>query len=806
MTALTPSVRRFRPRVEQLEDRVTPTASTPWKFLGPEPVMDGSTIFSGRVDVAIADPSDPNVVWVGTGAGSPNPAGGGGIWKTNNWLSEHPTWKQLTDAFPSISIFGKSLALFPRQSGNILFAAAQGPDGGILKSTDGGKNWQYLAENLFNGADFGAVVINPADQHNIYVAVRGGTVSRGGGLYESTDGGHHWTNITSTTIGTGFVTDVVIDPQDPSVLYIGFIGGANTGVYKSTNGGSSWTLMTLPVPSGFTPGQYIALAMAPSNNDCVYATVFDVNNSSADPQLQRFRTTNGGSDWELLTLPPDLHEPQGTESDFRFWHVVLGIDPNNPDIIYVNADEPALDVSIDGGSTWHHLPTVDDVVNMYFDADDNLMLVGDRGIHFSTATDPLHPEFMSKQGNTGNFLFHSFAVDPLDPSKIFGVAQDQLSGLQYTGDTTWNYATAGTEVGRFLINPVDDLFVYNLSFTEKKGFDVQRSVDGGQTWTPQTSGLILDDFGDSDSQTLFNAFALDPSNPRHIVLGGTQVFQTTDLTTNPSQPVDLAWSQVGTLPDNVGNVTAIAVAPGTGGQTMYAATSTGQFFVRTSQQDWTEMSTGLNPSTMNFTLAIAVDPNNTKRIFITTNGTGTNAGQVWMTTTGGSSWTSIAGDLPSNLNVLTMTALFGSKKGKITLFIGTARGVYASKDLGKHWTLLGQGLPNAPVTDMQLLPSNHKLFVATMGRGVWKLRVPTTLETGDALEGYLRRNRLFRTALGLFVYRQWISRPSSLPGGVGSAQEKTPPFAVAPCIRKGRWMAEKTPLPNHSSWNSETRG
>ena len=250
------------------------------------------------------------------------------------------------------------------------------------------------------------------------------------------------------------------------------------------------------------------------------------------------------------------------------------------------------------------------------------MLVGDRSIHLSTATDPLHPVFMSKQGNTGNFLFHSFAVDPLDPSKIFGVAQDQLSGLLYTGDTTWNYATAGTEVGRFLVSPVDDHFVYNLSFTEKKGFDVQRSVDGGQTWTSQTSGLILDDFGGSDSQTLFNAFALNPSNPRHIVLGGTQVFQTTDMTTNPSQPVDLAWSQVGTLPDNVGNVTAIAVAPGTAGQTMYAATSTGQF------------------------------------------------------------------------------------------------------------------------------PSNHKLFVATMGRGVWKLRVLTTLETGDVRTHTAQtRSLLHRTRL-----------------------------------------------------------
>src|SRR5579885_2333999 len=106
------------------------------------------------------------------------------------------------------------------------------------------------------------------------------------------------------------------------------------------------------------------------------------------------------------------------------------------------------------------MPTVDDVVNVFFDDSDNLILTGDRGIHLSSNPLDPNPAFISIQGNLGNFLIHTLALDPLNSSLIDAVSQDQLSGIQYSGSMTWNYLPAGEEVGRFRINPTNDSQVY----------------------------------------------------------------------------------------------------------------------------------------------------------------------------------------------------------------------------------------------------------------------------------------------------------------------------------------------------------
>ncbi len=169
--------------------------STIWTSLGPAGLLhvttNGRTVVSGRVDIAVSDPRDANVMYVGTNVGGGTVLGGGGVWKTTNYLTTDPagpTWAPLTDDFPSLSIFGKSLALYP-DNPDILYAAASGPDGGILKTVDGGAHWEYLLGDVFSSALFSALVINPNDPNIVYVAVRG-TAAAGspvvGGVYRLT--------------------------------------------------------------------------------------------------------------------------------------------------------------------------------------------------------------------------------------------------------------------------------------------------------------------------------------------------------------------------------------------------------------------------------------------------------------------------------------------------------------------------------------------------------------------------------------------------------------------------------------------
>src|SRR6266496_464072 len=307
-----------------------------WTHLGPAPIYNGTTVVSGRVDIAVSDPTDANVMYVGTGAGAGLPLGGGGVWKTTNYLTTDPagpTWVPLTDAFPSLSIFGKSLALYPSNP-NILYAAASGPNGGILKTVDGGAHWEYLFSDLFSAALFSALVIDPTDSNT----------------------GSTWMNLTLAVATGSVATDVLIDPSNPLVLYSGLVNATDStedGVYKSVDGGESWQLLTNGVFNGTQVGEWIALAMAPSSPQTVYTTIFQRGNSSTTPMLQRFLTTDAGNTWSMLPLPPVANHKQ----DYRFWHVVLGVDPSFPNVIYANAAEPNFVASTDSGQTWRTLFT-----------------------------------------------------------------------------------------------------------------------------------------------------------------------------------------------------------------------------------------------------------------------------------------------------------------------------------------------------------------------------------------------------------------------------------------------------------------
>src|SRR5207248_7996031 len=247
----------------------------------------------------------------------------------------------------------KSLALYPGNP-DILYAAVSGPNGGILKTIDGGAHWECLLSDLFSGAVFTALVIDPTDSNTIYVAVRGTAVGGppvAGGVYRLnfTNTGLTWVNLTSESAPGSVATDVLINPSDPLVIYAGLVKATDStknGVYQSVDGGKSWQLLTKGLLSGSQVGDWIALAMAPSSPQTVYTTIFQPDNSSTKPMLERFLTTDAGGNWGMLKLPLVVKNGKPTtEPDYRSWHVVLGVDPKAPNVVYANATEPHFVVS-----------------------------------------------------------------------------------------------------------------------------------------------------------------------------------------------------------------------------------------------------------------------------------------------------------------------------------------------------------------------------------------------------------------------------------------------------------------------------
>src|SRR5437870_5930213 len=626
--------------------------SQTWRPIGPAPISTGFanfTVASGRVDVAVSDPTNPNVMYIGAGAGGGG--GGGGVWKTSNYLTADaggPTWVPLTDGFPSLSIFGKSLALY-RDNPDILYAAAGGPNGGILKTVDGGAHWNYLLSDVFTSALFSALVIHSTDPNTVYVAVRGsveGATPIAGGVYRLTfaNTGASAVNLTAGVAPGSVATDVLIDPTNPLVLYAGLVRATDStknGVYESTDGGKNWQLLTSGLLSGSQVGAWIALAMAPSSPQTVYTTIFKPENSPAFGVLRRFVTRDAGSSWSMMNLPL-VENTKATKSDFRFWHVVLGVDPSAPNVVYVNAEEPFFMRSTDFGQTWTTLYRCEDPVNAYFDSTGALAYVGDRGIQRAVAPtdcvpqDPCcSPAFVSRKGNLGNFLFYNVTLDPRNPRSGFGVGQDQLYLAKFTGAPRWSYVEGiGFEFGKVLIDPHDPSIVYSLA-PLRQTF-VTRSTDGGTQWTAISNGIDTHEFeGTGFREATSNAIALDEHRPSRLVLGGQRVWQTLDRGAN--------WTHIGRVLSPMGGtgggpamITAIAIAPSQR-DTIYAATEDGRFFATfDGGSNWLERDQGLPLGPANVTVNIVIDPAHPDRVFIQTSGLAAQ-GRVRMTNDGSSS-------------------------------------------------------------------------------------------------------------------------------------------------------------------------
>ena len=534
----------------------TPALSTSaWTQIGPDAIAqspeDTGPVMSGRIETAAAVPGNPNIMYVA--------ADGGGVWETTDWLATSPTWVPLTDS-QSSTVTGSgdytfdAMAVYP-QNPSIIYAAAAGPGGGILKSTNGGQSWTLLGNSVFDQVAFGSLAVDPNNANILYVSVLYGPNANSGGVYESTDGGATWTNTTSSFFA-GWASDVVIDPANPSILYAGLTQDAtNTsvnGVYESTNGGSSWTQLSGLV-AGANVGDGIRIAIAPSSPQTVYATVFDTSEGNPTDYPfglpHRFRSTNGGTTWTSLPILP-------TDEEYRYWHIMLAVDPNNSQVLYVNGDHTVY-VSTNGGSTWSASPINDseDPVGGDFDDSGAFILTGDHGIYRVTNVAYTNYTFSNKQGNLGTSEFYTLTLDPTNANIIYGLAQDQFAPLKYTGYPVWNStgqapndsdAEGVGEIGKILVNPSSPNIIYQYAPNDDDDFTLV-STDGGATWseTGTTNQIPTTLAGYGLGYASQKAFVMDPTNPQRLLVGTNQVYETTNGGTSLDGDQRRAFDQLG---------------------------------------------------------------------------------------------------------------------------------------------------------------------------------------------------------------------------------------------------------------------
>jgi IPT/TIG domain/Sortilin, neurotensin receptor 3, len=686
-------------------------STTTWSHLGPGPLASGSGNFnvSGRITAIAAHPTDANTIYIA--------AAGGGVWKTTNGGT---SWTPLTDAQKTLSMGAIAVA---RSNPNVIYAGTGEANNsldsnygrGILISSDGGTTWHLsTAGGAFDRLTTAQIAVDPTNPQIAYVAMAdfgyNGLCCTNTGIWKTTDQGVTWTNTTiSITQGAPY-SDVQIDPTSPNTVYMaignpffGSIDQAKNGVYKSNDGGTTWTLL-LNAPNGASTGRF-AIGISGSNPQVVYVSTSDPSFYSVASVV---RSQDGGSTFTSITPANNYTGPQG------WYDTTVIVDPSNSAVVYVAGQDSILRTA-NNGASWTDIsagavspftsPHVDHH-GVAFDANGKLLDGDDGGIY--RLENPMAPSWSDLNGNLETIQFQGIGLHPTDINKAIGGSQDNGTEL-FTGSALWT-ETDGGDGGFAKFSPTDGSRAYHQIPVASFGTNFfRRSDDGGNTWVTKTSNIFSD-----TTQKFYAPFVIDPGNGNRVLYGTTRVWETVDGGDSWSTISNVGvngWNPAGAHVDSIG------LAP-SDMNTIYASANGQIFFTSNHGASWTDRSV---PGVLVFG-DLEVDPVNNLIAYAVVSGFST-SGNVFRTTDGGTTWTNITSNLPSEP---VWSLQIDGTTSPTTLYIGADDGVYASTNLGTSWSRFGLGFPDAQVFEVALNTHLHVLGAATHGRGMWEIMTPTT--------------------------------------------------------------------------------
>ncbi|MFN6202041.1 MAG: WD40/YVTN/BNR-like repeat-containing protein, partial [Acidobacteriota bacterium] len=607
---------------------------------------------------------------------------------------------------------------------------------GLYKSEDGGKSFRKVG--LEKSEHIGRIAIDPRDSRVVYVAAQGPLWGPGGdrGLFKTIDGGKTWKNILSISEDTG-VTEVVLDPRNPEILYASswqrrrhvwtlINGGPESAIHKSTDGGVTWTKLR----SGLPPGDLgrIGLAVSPVDPRVLYATV-----EAADTGSGIYRSTDRGATWEKMN--PRI--AQG------MYYGQIICDPKDVDRIYL--PDVIFQVSDDGGRTLRPLGErnkhVDNHTIWIDPSNTSHYLVGSDGGIYESHDRGATWHFKSNMPIT---QFYDVTVDQSTPFyTVCGGTQDnntwcgpsQTNSLSGITNGDW-FVTTGGDGFHVRIDPQDPNIIYSTSqygvlvrYDRRTGERIGIQPKEGRGEPPLRwnwdSPLLISPH--ASSRIYFAANRLFRSDDR----GDTWQAISPDLTRQidrDSLPVmGRIWGPEAIAKHQstsfYGNIVALAESPKKEGL-IYVGTDDGLIQVTDDGgKNWRKVDQfpGVPERTFVARLLASQHDANTAYAVLNNHKSADFKPYLLKTTDAGKTWVSVAGNLPSLPTTGPLWSIAEDHRRPALLFVGSEFGLFFTIDGGQRWTQLKGGLPTIAVRDLAIQRANNDLVVGTFGRGIYIL-------------------------------------------------------------------------------------
>ncbi len=689
-------------------------AALRWREIGP---------FRGGRSVAVAGSSKrPNEYYFGTT--------GGGVFKTTDGGI---TWAPVTDKYfggtiGAIGISESNPDIVYVGAGEYPIRGNVSHGDGVWRTSDAGKTWTSIG--LADTRQISRVRVNPTNPDIVYVGAQGHVFGPNAerGVYKTTDGGKTWRKILYRNDSTG-VTDLVLDPTNPEIIYAALwqawrtpwqlvSGGAGSGIFKSTDGGEHWTELTRNpgLPQGVIGN--IGLAVSPSSSNKVWAIV-EADSGGV------FRSTDGGATWARTNSDRRLRQ--------RAWYYTrIFADPKNDKSVYVL--NTGMYRSSDDGKTFrpirvphgdnHDLWIAPNDAERMIESNDGGANVSFNGGKSWSEQDQATAQFYHVV-TTNHFPYRVCGAQQ-DNSTLCGPSR-KSGGIDISD---W-YDVGGGESGYIAVRADTPDIVFAGSYG---GLLTRKDIKTGfeRDVNPWPNNPMGHDAADAKYRFQWTyPIVISPHNPGRMYVGSSVIFQTDDegQTFKPISP-DLTRHDPRTLGASGGPITkdqtsveyyatvfTIAESPRTAG-VIWAGSDDGLVNVtRDGGKTWKNVTPAGLPEWARISM---IDASNfapgTAYVAANRYQLDDMKPYLYKTNDYGATWTPITNGIPAT--EFTRVLREDPERAGL-LYAGTERGVWISFDDGANWQSLRRNLPIVPIHDLAIKEGD--LIAATHGRSFWIL-------------------------------------------------------------------------------------